>query len=81
MKKKIITALASVGSVAAFAEGTTQQMDTTAAANMVQSATTGLQSLLETVTPYLVTLLLAGLAVWAGIMLVKLVKRVFGRSS
>ena len=75
-------AAASVASAAAFAaDGDPVAMDTTAASNMVKSAQEGLTGLLTTVQPYITTLLLAGLAIWAGIRIIALVKRVFSRAS
>ena len=77
MKKKITLALGAVGSLAALAEGTTPTMDPTSASQMVQSAQTGLSTLLTTITPYITTLLLAGLAIWAGFKVIGLIKRAF----
>lgn len=81
MKKKLLALLGFASTGAVFAEGEGATMDTSAAAQMVSSATTGLADFLNTVTPYLVTLMLAGLAVWAGIVVIRLVKRVFSRGS
>lgn len=78
--KKIMLVLGSLGSVAAFAEGTTTTMDTTAAETIVNSASTGLQSLLTAVVPYVTAVLLAGLAIWAGIAVIRIVKRAFSNA-
>lgn len=81
MKNKILAFLGLAGSVPALADGTTPTMDTTTAASMVQSASTGLGTLLETVAPYITTLFLAGLAIWAAFVIFRLVKRAFSRAA
>lgn len=80
MKKKIMASLGLLAPVAVFAEGTTPSMDTTTAASMISSASDGLTGLLTTVAPYITTLVLAGLAIWAALVIIKLVKRGFSRA-
>lgn len=80
MKKKIIALLGFSAPVVLFAEGTTPTMDTTAAASMVSAASDGLVSLLSTVAPYITTLVLTGLAIWAALVVIRLVKRGFSRA-
>lgn len=79
MKKILIAVMAPAAVLAA--DGDTPAMDTTAAANMVKASQEGLTDLLTTVQPYITTLLLAGLAIWAAIRIIVLVKRVFSRAS
>lgn len=64
-----------------FAEGTTPTMDTTNAEAMLTSAQTGLTSLLSSAAPVVTALVLAGLAIWGGLMLVRIIKRAFSRAS
>ena len=78
--KKIIPLLAAAP-LAVLAEGNTPTMDTTSAAAMAQSAETGLSTLLTTVTHYITTLVLAGLALWAGFKIIGLIKRAFSRAA
>lgn len=84
MNKFMLAALGLLSSASAFADGEGGggvTMDTTNAANMVQSATTGLTGLISTVTPYITTLFLAGLAIWAAFVVFRLVKRAFSRAA
>lgn len=81
MKKFMLTILGVFGAHALLAEGTTPTMDTTAAAGLVEQAQTGLSSLLTTVTPYISTIVLAGLAIWAAMVIIRLVKRAFSRAA
>lgn len=80
MKNKMLL-LASAGSLGVLAEGTTPTMDVTAGTGIINAATTGLESLLTACTPYITTLILAGLAIWAAIVILKVVKRVFSRAA
>ena len=80
MKKKMLALLGFAAPCVMFAEGTTPTMDSTAAAGIVNSAATGLVSLLETITPYVTTIILAGLAIWAAMVIIRLVKRAFSRA-
>lgn len=80
MKNKILALVGLSVPLATFAEGSTPTMDTTSAETIVSSATTGLQSLLTAVTPYVTTLILAGLAIWAGMVIIRVVKRAFSRA-
>ena len=52
-------------------------MDTTAAVSMITSAKEGLVSLLSSVAPIITAIVLAGLAIWASIVIVRIVKRAF----
>lgn len=81
MKKKLLALLGFSAPALVFAEGNTPAtMDTTAASGIIQSCSEGLVSLLETVTPYVTTLILAGLAIWAAMVIIRLVKRAFSRA-
>lgn len=82
MKKFMFASLGLLSSATAFAEGEgTVTMDTSSAVSMVESATTGLTGLLTTVVPYITTLFLAGLAIWAAFVIFRLVKRAFSRAA
>lgn len=80
MNKKMLAVIGAFAPVALFAEGTAGEMDTTAASGIIQKATTGLGNLLTTVTPFVTNLILAGLAIWAALVIIKLVKRAFSRA-
>ncbi len=80
MKKKLLALIGLSAPSVMFAEGAAATMDTTAAAGIINSCSTGLVSLLETVTPYVTTLILAGLAIWAAMVIIRLVKRAFSRA-
>lgn len=79
MKKFI--ALAASAPLAVLAEGTTPTMDTTSTSAMVEAAQSGLSGLLTTVQPFITTLVLAGLAIWAGFKIISLIKRAFSRAA
>ena len=64
-----------------FAEGTTPSMDIAEATTMLTSAQTGLSALLTAAAPIVTTIVLAGLAIWAAIVLVRIVKRAFSRAA
>lgn len=81
MKKKILALVGFASPVAMFAEGTNPTMDTSTADTMVKAATDGLGDLLSTVAPYVTTLFLAGLAIWAAFVIFRLVKRAFSRAA
>lgn len=82
LKYKIMALLGLSLPVVSFAEGevTTTPMDTTSAQGVVKSATDGLQGLIESVTPYVTALILAGLAIWAALVIIRIVKRAFSRA-
>lgn len=82
MKKKIVILAGSAASqLTLLAEGTTPTMDTTQAEAMLTSAQTGLTSLLTSAAPVVTALVLAGLAIWGALMLVRIIKRAFSRAS
>lgn len=82
LKYKIMALLGLAVPVVSFAEDTitTTPMDTTKAQGVVKSATEGLQGLIEAVTPYVTALILAGLAIWAALVIIRIVKRAFSRA-
>ena len=82
MKKiKLIGLVSSVAPLGVFAEGTGSTMDTTAAASMVESASTGLTGLLTACVPYVTSLFLSGLAIWGAYVVFKLIKRAFSKAT
>ena len=64
----------------ARAEGSTSTMDTTAVTTMLTSIQTGLVGLLNSAMPIVTAVVLAGLALWAGLVIVRIIKRVFARA-
>lgn len=64
-----------------FAEGSAPSMDTTAAETMLTSAQTGLTGLLSSAAPIVTAIVLAGLAIWAALVLIRIIKRAFSRAS
>ena len=80
-KKFGLAALSAFGSLAVMAGessgGTSGAMDTEVATDLISSAQTGLTSILGTAGSAVATVLLAGLAIWAGIAIVGLIKRSF----
>ena len=76
INKKMVAGL-SLAPLAVLAEGPTSGMDTTAAVSMITSAKEGLVSLLSSVAPIITAIVLAGLAIWAAIVVVRIVKRAF----
>lgn len=86
MKKLYTTAflaLASAGSLLAEtpSSGTGTAMDTEAAESMLEAAQAGLEGLLSAATPVITALVLAGLAIWGALALVRIVKRAFRTGS
>lgn len=81
MKNKLIALSGVLLSMPVLAEGTTPAMDTTAAENMVNYATTGLSGLLTACVPYITSLFLAGLAIWGAYVVFKLIKRAFSKAT
>ena len=77
INKKLVAGL-SLAPLAVLAEtpGSTT-MDTTAAVSMITAAKEGLVSLLSSVAPIITAIVLAGLAIWAAIVVVRIVKRAF----
>ena len=73
--KKMKLALVAMSPAMLFAEGTAPSMDTTAATTLLTSAQTGLSSLLTSAAPIIATVVLAGLAIWGGLALIRIVKR------
>ena len=75
---KNLVAGASLAPLAALAEtpGSTS-MDTTQAVSMLTAAKEGLVSLLQSAAPIVTAIVLAGLAIWAAIVIVRIVKRAF----
>lgn len=81
MKTKILALVGLVTPFITFAEGTAATMDTTSAKSMVESAQTGLTTLLSECVPYVTTLFLGGLAIWAAFVIFRLIKRAFSRAA
>lgn len=77
INKKLVAGL-SLAPLAALAEtpGSTT-MDTTQAVSMLTSAKDGLVALLSSAAPIITAIVLAGLAIWAAIAIVRIVKRAF----
>ena len=77
INKKLVAGL-SLAPLFALAETPgSNTMDTTAAVSMITSAKEGLVSLLSSVAPIITGIVLAGLAIWAAIVVVRIVKRAF----
>lgn len=79
MKKKLFALAGFLGSLVSFAEGEIT-MDTTAAESIVTSAKNGLTTFLTNVTPTISAIILAGLAIWAAFVVIRLVKKAFSRA-
>lgn len=82
MKNKLnyAMALAAIAPFVALAEGDAT-MDTTAATTMLTSAQTGLTSLLSAAAGILTAIVLAGLAIWGALAIVRIVKKAFKTGS
>ena len=77
INKKLVAGL-SLAPLAVLAEGgSTSAMDTAQAVSMLTSAKDGLVSLLQSAAPIITAIVLAGLAIWAAIVIVRIVKRAF----
>ncbi len=76
INKKLVACL-SLAPFAALAETPAGTMDTTAAVSMITAAKDGLVGLLSSVAPIITAIVLAGLAIWAAIVVVRIVKRAF----
>ena len=76
INKKLVAGL-TLAPLAALADGSTTAMDTTHAVSMLTSAKDGLVSLLQSAAPIITAIVLAGLAIWAAIIIVRIVKRAF----
>ena len=76
INKKLVAGL-SLAPLAVLAEGPTSAMDTAQAVSMLTSAKDGLVSLLSSAAPIITAIVLAGLAIWAAIVIVRIVKRAF----
>ena len=75
---KNLVAGASLAPLAVLAETPgSSSMDTTQAVSMLTAAKDGLVSLLQSAAPIVTAIVLAGLAIWAAIVIVRIVKRAF----
>lgn len=76
INNKLVAGL-SLAPLAVLADTPAGTMDTSAAVSMITSAKDGLVSLLSSVAPIVTGIVLAGLAIWAAIVVVRIVKRAF----
>lgn len=80
--KKLALVVPALAGFSAFAENSAvPAMDTTMGSGIITSAQTGLTTILETAGTAVTAILLIGLGIWAGMAVVRLIKRAFSRGA